>query len=433
MTKINNIYENGRSIVEVLGILAVIGVLSVGGVKAYRYAFHKHNANVIIQDAHLAYTELHGMINNQPHPWTAVTWEAKSHKTIETLRDNDGDDYVKVIGIDEEDCKQILLMSVPPRITLFDENAKRFEVCAESNNIVFAFDGVRVPGINCETGSDCAQMGMYCQSVDKICKTCAEGYKINAKRNGCDRICQLDTQTTCELDKNYWCCDHNLICGTTVEECQESDGFCAYKINQQKIEATSDCSYLYIQQEQTISSDCQYEVKNTTDGAIVTPKKKCPQGQFCNLRFTDEKCQNTLTDSSNGTMYGICSARNLPLSSCLVSSVSNPMKLQKGCPKGQYCNLAYTDELCTAKIPNDLGANIMYGVCSALYNPSSNCPIQKISNAVSPIKKCPQTKYCNLFYTDETCTTPADNNGANILYGICNKKDSANKTCPTKK
>ena len=42
--------ERGRSMVEVLGVLAVMGVLSIGGVAGYRYAIDKMNANDIINE-----------------------------------------------------------------------------------------------------------------------------------------------------------------------------------------------------------------------------------------------------------------------------------------------------------------------------------------------------------------------------------------------
>lgn len=41
----NNINEHGRSMVEMLGVLAVIGVLSIGGIQGYTYAMNKHQAN----------------------------------------------------------------------------------------------------------------------------------------------------------------------------------------------------------------------------------------------------------------------------------------------------------------------------------------------------------------------------------------------------
>ena len=46
MTKKN--FENGRSMVEMLGVLAVMGVLSVGGVAMYTSAMNKHQANELM-------------------------------------------------------------------------------------------------------------------------------------------------------------------------------------------------------------------------------------------------------------------------------------------------------------------------------------------------------------------------------------------------
>lgn len=37
--------QSGRSMVEMLGILAIIGVLSVGGIAGYRYAMQKNQVN----------------------------------------------------------------------------------------------------------------------------------------------------------------------------------------------------------------------------------------------------------------------------------------------------------------------------------------------------------------------------------------------------
>ena len=42
--------QNGRSMVEMLGVMAVAGVLTVGGVAGYRYAMTKQSANDFMQD-----------------------------------------------------------------------------------------------------------------------------------------------------------------------------------------------------------------------------------------------------------------------------------------------------------------------------------------------------------------------------------------------
>ena len=48
MVKVNSKSQNGRSMVEMLGVLSIIGVLSVGGISAYSTAMEKHKANELI-------------------------------------------------------------------------------------------------------------------------------------------------------------------------------------------------------------------------------------------------------------------------------------------------------------------------------------------------------------------------------------------------
>jgi Tfp pilus assembly protein PilE len=40
--------ESGRSMVEMLGVLAIIGVLSIGGIAGYTYAMNRSKANDIL-------------------------------------------------------------------------------------------------------------------------------------------------------------------------------------------------------------------------------------------------------------------------------------------------------------------------------------------------------------------------------------------------
>lgn len=50
--------ESGRSMVEMLGVLAIIGVLSVGGIAGYRMAMNKHHANEWLNDFNLFSVEV---------------------------------------------------------------------------------------------------------------------------------------------------------------------------------------------------------------------------------------------------------------------------------------------------------------------------------------------------------------------------------------
>lgn len=48
MIKIQRKSQSGRSMVEMLGVLAIIGVLSVGGIAGYRYAMEMHTTNELM-------------------------------------------------------------------------------------------------------------------------------------------------------------------------------------------------------------------------------------------------------------------------------------------------------------------------------------------------------------------------------------------------
>ena len=48
-----NVNESGRSMVEMLGVLAIIGVLSIGGIAGYTLAMNRYRANEALQAASL--------------------------------------------------------------------------------------------------------------------------------------------------------------------------------------------------------------------------------------------------------------------------------------------------------------------------------------------------------------------------------------------
>ena len=54
----NTISESGRSMTEMLGVLAVIGVLSIGGIQGYTYAMNKYRSNNILNEVNIASQDL---------------------------------------------------------------------------------------------------------------------------------------------------------------------------------------------------------------------------------------------------------------------------------------------------------------------------------------------------------------------------------------
>ena len=47
--------QSGRSMIEMLGVLAIIGVLSVGGIAGYTMAMNKYRANEVLNTASMLF------------------------------------------------------------------------------------------------------------------------------------------------------------------------------------------------------------------------------------------------------------------------------------------------------------------------------------------------------------------------------------------
>ena len=60
--------QSGRSMVEMLGVLAIVGVLSVGGINAYSTAMKKHKANELLKQASMHAVEVSSQIMNDKEP-----------------------------------------------------------------------------------------------------------------------------------------------------------------------------------------------------------------------------------------------------------------------------------------------------------------------------------------------------------------------------
>ena len=102
--------EQGRSMVEMLGVLAVIGVLSVGGIYGYRIAISKHKANEAAQLVSIAGVEIMANSVQEKQASTVVDFPANSPVSLQTV----GGKAKAGIKVDFEDdisaCKQFAQM-----------------------------------------------------------------------------------------------------------------------------------------------------------------------------------------------------------------------------------------------------------------------------------------------------------------------------------
>ena len=85
MTKMLTKEEAGRSMVEMLGVLAIVGVLSIGGISGYSKAMAKYKVNQTLDQISMLVTNIRSTFGNQ------ASYESLSNTVLVTygLVDND--------------------------------------------------------------------------------------------------------------------------------------------------------------------------------------------------------------------------------------------------------------------------------------------------------------------------------------------------------
>ena len=108
----NNKYESGRSMVEMLGTLAIIGVLSIGGIAGYKYGMDKYRANQTINDVMLMGVDIITQLSqNRGTPTLSSDWGTKTTAGYDfTVVQNPEDKTqygIQITGVPISICKQV--------------------------------------------------------------------------------------------------------------------------------------------------------------------------------------------------------------------------------------------------------------------------------------------------------------------------------------
>ena len=160
-----NPQEHGRSMTEMLGVLAVLGVLSIGGVQGYRYAMNKYHSNEVVNELNLLNAQL-AMFMSGVHDDEAVMSLGAPYDNNEKIKTGGyafsygcGQDpdsmtpcdldetgyYMTLNGVPEDVCKSASQMTanmmnlVEQRINGQTDN--KGVLCQDENNqLTFLFD-----------------------------------------------------------------------------------------------------------------------------------------------------------------------------------------------------------------------------------------------------------------------------------------------------
>ena len=261
-----NLSQSGRSMVEMLGVLAIIGVLSVGGIMGYSYGINKWRANETIKDINLRAIDLLTQLSQGKTPNLSTEWGDTGTVGYPITLNSDYapfEYFIKVENVPFEVCEMIA-QTMPQEVDIWINNATddAENTCnkSEKNSMDFFYEGFNPTGETptddiCSSDANCTE-----------CQYCKAGYCINSADNTacanghCERgVCFTNQQVPVTSS-----CSTNTDCGD--EGCATcTDGACAFSNGATctKDEQTGFCYY----------GVCDINSCSTNDD--------CPTGQYC--------------------------------------------------------------------------------------------------------------------------------------------------------
>ena len=205
MPKAFRFAQSGRSMVEMLGTLAVMGVLSIGGIMGYSYAMDKYRANEVMNDVNLRAIDLiaqasrGGDLSLDEWPSKTVSDYGIGLEVDTATNTTEGGIYVDKVP--QRVCEIIADGLVPSNVDLTVNGVDYADSCTEENKMVFYYVALDEALGN---GNEACKGPI----VDGVCQPCEGGSIWNAEENAClcPNGCPVDAPVKSD---GYWDC---VIC-----------------------------------------------------------------------------------------------------------------------------------------------------------------------------------------------------------------------------
>ena len=219
-------YESGRSMVEMLGTLAIMGVLSIGGIAGYSYGMDKYRANEALKDVNLRVIDLLTQASQGRPALSFAEWENE-----DSIYDFTNPTYIEgenLIAFDigttkklpKSVCQMVFdgLENTAVQIDINAVHSNSNDNCGEDNTLTLYFEGggTGTTDTGGETGEQCGDTVCgTCQKCDSATETCVTVGDYEAKCTTDDNktgwcvsgTCEPDT--TCNCNAGYYCTDTN--------------------------------------------------------------------------------------------------------------------------------------------------------------------------------------------------------------------------------
>ncbi|MBR3913547.1 MAG: hypothetical protein IKJ28_04875 [Alphaproteobacteria bacterium] len=230
--------QSGRSMVETIGVLAVIGVLTIGGIAGYNYGINKYRANQVLQDIRLIYQEtkypntVRQIITDRVFPDIELDLQSPYEYDF-NFENTDDFNYnstsetepnlisVNVLGVSKTAC-DILLKTKPAYVLMLKANGQSTWNCTQDENkLSYIFeitsDSLEYGTCSVCTSEHCFDDDLNCPEGENcqnnVCSKCKPGHTENTKGE-CYKCSNITTSTTAVAPENCLRCDNTFILTT---------------------------------------------------------------------------------------------------------------------------------------------------------------------------------------------------------------------------
>ena len=240
-------FESGRSMVEMLGTLAIIGVLSIGGIAGYSYGMDKYRANETMHEITLRAIDLMAQANQGREELSLAEWENEDsiYDFSNPAYSDDGlvmFDIGTTKKLPKSVCQMVFegLSNTAVQIDINESPATSKDSCGEDNTMTFYFSGSG----NSSAGTGIGTTGEQCGST--VCGTCQKcenetcvtvaDYEMACTTNGQTGWCVSGScqASSCDCGPNQYCADHNTSC----EQANPGKGCVDLKFKEVEIDGT---------------------------------------------------------------------------------------------------------------------------------------------------------------------------------------------------
>ena len=229
--------QRGRSMVEMLGVLAIVGVLSVGGVYGYGVAMKKHKANELLHQASMLATTVSAQVmsNDGKLPETTTSFVNSSYGTFDqsVTEALDGKGFaIRIENVDSGACIQLEKMA-GGMVQGASCNETTLTLTYYKNLATTEAEGEKSPTGGSEEVDPCAKCTEAQQCIGGAC---AEVTGECSKNADCDDWCETNgggwkcyCSINAEIVENDSACWNNFtgVCAVAKPKSGIKDGYIA--------------------------------------------------------------------------------------------------------------------------------------------------------------------------------------------------------------